>query len=83
MPVHEPYKTQDKKVLETLEKYNRRDDVSLKIEILKDEPAIDYSKYKIHELRSIAARAGIKGFFTMKKTDLIKKLEEKNGISKN
>ena len=83
LPAFEPYKTQDKKVLETLEKYNKRDDIFLKIEILEDESAIDYSKYKIYELRSIAAKAGIKGFFTMKKLELIKNLEEKNGISQN
>jgi len=83
LPAFEPYKTQDKKVLETLEKYNKRDDIFLKIEILEDESAIDYSKYKIHELRSIAAKVGIKGFFTMKKLELIKNLEEKNGISQN
>lgn len=39
---------------------------------------IDYSKYPIQDLRSIAATLGIEGFFTMRKVDLIKKLEEKN-----
>lgn len=83
LPEYEPYKTQDKKIVETLKKYNKRDDIFLKIDILEDEPAIDYSKYKIYELRSIAAKVGIEGFFTMKKLDLIKNLEDKNGISQN
>lgn len=38
---------------------------------------IDYSKYSIQDLRSLAASLGIAGFFTMKKVDLITKLEEK------
>ena len=45
------------------------------------QPKIDYSKYPIWDLRSIAASLKVKGFFTMKKVDLIKKLEENNGTS--
>ena len=40
-------------------------------------PKIDYSKYSIQDLRSLAASLGIAGFFTMKKVNLITKLEEK------
>ena len=43
--------------------------------------AIDYSMYRINELRSIASSLGIEGFFTMKKADLITKLEEQNGTA--
>lgn len=44
-------------------------------------PTIDYSKYRINELRSIAGNLGIPGFFTAKKADLIKQLEEQNGTT--
>ena len=40
-------------------------------------PKIDYEKYHRKDLVSLAASLGIAGFFTMKKVDLIKKLEEK------
>jgi hypothetical protein len=39
---------------------------------------IDFSGYRINELRSMAAVQKIKGSFTMKKAVLIQKLEEKN-----
>ena len=45
------------------------------------QPKIDYSKYPINALRSIAASLKVEGFFTMKKVDLIKKLEENNATS--
>ena len=37
---------------------------------------VDYSGYRINELRAIAAGKGIKGAFSMKKVDLIKEIEE-------
>jgi len=37
---------------------------------------VDYSIYKIWELRSIAASLGIKGFFTMRKKDLIEQISK-------
>jgi len=40
------------------------------------EPEVNYERYRIWELRSIAAGLGIKGFFTMRKLDLIKKITE-------
>ena len=40
-------------------------------------PKVDYVKYHIKDLRSLAASLGIAGFFTMRKVDLIKQLEEK------
>lgn len=74
-----PVRTENKRLVEELRNYNKRSDIFLEIKILEDDPPVDYSKYKIYELRSIAAKAGIEGFFTMRKPDLIKKLEEKNG----
>jgi len=71
-----PIETRDRKVVEELSKLNKRSDIMLKIEILEPELKIDYSKYSIQELRSIASKAGVKGFFTMKKIDLIQRLEE-------
>lgn len=44
-------------------------------------PMIDYSKYRINELRSIASSLGIEGFFVMRKADLIKQLEEQNATT--
>ena len=44
-------------------------------------PRIDYSHFGINALRKMAAQVGIKGNFTMKKSLLIKRLEEKDGIS--
>lgn len=41
-----------------------------------EEQRIDYSKYRVQELRSIAKQVGIIGAFFMKKVDLIKKLED-------
>lgn len=46
-----------------------------------DGPATDYSYFGINALRKMAAQAGIKDGFTMKKSLLIKRLEEKDGIS--
>ena len=46
-----------------------------------DGPEINYSYFRINALRKMAAQVGIKGNFTMKKSELIKKLEEKDGIS--
>ena len=46
-----------------------------------DGPEIDYSYFNINALRKMVAQAGIKDGFTMKKSLLIKKMEEKDGIS--
>lgn len=43
------------------------------------EKLVDYSVLKINALRKIAARFGIPGSFSMRKQELIKKLEEQNG----
>jgi len=51
------------------------------IEELPDGPAVDYSYFGINALRKMATQAGIKDNFTMKKSVLITKLEEKDGIS--
>jgi len=53
----------------------------VEIKVLEKEAMVDYSVYSINELRSIAARAGIKGSFFKSKKELIKLLEEKDGIS--
>ena len=70
--------------LEAAQEIGAYPNVSLKI-LEKDGPAvqeeaqvIDYSLYPISELRSIAASLKIPGFFTMRKVDLIKKLQETN-----
>jgi len=52
-------------------------DKAVKVQERQTAPKIDYSKYPINELRSIAASMKIAGFFTMKKIDLVKTLEEK------
>jgi len=44
-------------------------------------PKVDYLHFGINALRKMAAQAGITGTFTMKKLVLIKRLEEKDGIS--
>ncbi len=46
-----------------------------------DGPKVDYSYFGINALRKMAVQAGITDSFTMKKSVLIKKLEEKDGIS--
>lgn len=49
------------------------------VEVLEDDrDKVDYSKYPIQQLRKIASQVGITGSFKMKKSDLIKKLEEIN-----
>ena len=53
----------------------------VEIEVIENEPMVDYSVYSINELRSIAARAGVKDSFFKSKKELIKLLEEKDGIS--
>jgi len=53
----------------------------VEIKVLEKEAMVRYSVYSINELRSIAARAGIKGSFFKSKKELIKLLEEKDGIS--
>lgn len=65
----------DPKLFDEIEKFSQRTDVFFDIEILDDKRKINYSKYTIQELKSIASKVGIKGFFTMKKSDLIKILE--------
>jgi len=78
LPNLQPVYLYDKKLVKELQGYNERGDIHLKIEILDADPQPDYTKMKVQKLRSIAAKLGIKGFFTMKKADLIKKLEEKD-----
>ncbi len=41
-------------------------------------PQVDYAGFRINELRSMAARAGVKRAFRMTKAELIKTLEERN-----
>jgi len=75
-----PIRTDDREVIKDLRKLNKRNDIYLKVEILEnDKPPIDYQSRPIWELKSIASKVGIKGFFTMRKPELIKILEEKNG----
>jgi len=83
-----PYEVCDEGVLDDLKRFEQSD--RLGFEILEPsqpeapEPlpqGVDYSGYRINELRAIATDKGIKGAFFMKKVDLIKKLEEKHGTS--
>ena len=83
-----PFDIDDKGVLDDLKVFEQSD--KLGFEIL--EPSrpeapvplrqkIDYSGYRINELRAIAAEKGIKGVFRMRKVDLIQILEDKHGTS--
>ncbi len=45
--------------------------------IQQEKKEIDYSGYRVNELRSIAAGKGIKGAFFMKRSELIKKIKSK------
>ena len=83
-----PYEVCDEGVLEDLRRFEQSDFLEFKvIESSKPEapepprPSVDYGGYRINELRAIAAESGMKGTFSMKKADLIKKLEEKNVTS--
>jgi hypothetical protein len=40
--------------------------------------SVDWSKFKINHLRSVASRYKIRGVFGMKKADLVKALKEKH-----
>ncbi|MBA7485412.1 hypothetical protein ES707_20958 [subsurface metagenome] len=80
---HEPTEVCDEGVLDDLKRFEQSD--LLSIEVLEpsrpEAPAplsqgVDYSECRINELRAIAAGKGVKGAFSMKKVDLIKKLEE-------
>lgn len=50
----------------------------IEIDVLQADPLVDYSKFSINQLRRIATQAGIAETFQMRKSELIKKLEEKN-----
>ena len=88
-----PYEVCDKGVLEDLKRFEQSDHLGFEITEPKiTEPSkpeapkslsqtINYSDYRINELRAIVAGRGVKGAFFMKKVDLIKKLEEKHGTS--
>ena len=83
-----PYEICDEGVLEDLKRFEQSDYLGFEIiESSKPEApkslsqTINYSDYRINELRAIVAGRGVKGAFFMKKADLIKKLEEKHGTS--
>ncbi len=83
-----PYEVCDEGVLEDLKRFEQSDHLGFEIiksskpEAPKSLPqVINYSDYRINELRAIVAGRGVKGAFFMKKADLIKKLEEKHGTS--
>ncbi|HDZ39338.1 MAG TPA: hypothetical protein ENH62_13850 [Marinobacter sp.] len=83
-----PYEVCDEGVLEDLKRFEQSDHLGFEI-IKSSRPeapeslpqTINYSDYRINELRAIVAGRGVEGAFFMKKVDLIKKLEEKNGTS--
>lgn len=68
----------DKEIIHDLIQHSKIGYNRLSVEITQAEPKIDYAKLKIWELRSIASKVGIEGFFTMRKSELIKRLEEKD-----
>ena len=83
-----PFDVDDEGVLEDLKVFEQSD--KLGFEIIKTSrpeapvplrPKVDYSGYRINELRSIAAEMGEKGVFRMRKVDLIRILEDKNATS--
>lgn len=78
LPRLQPVLTRDRKILDRMELYNKRDDVFLKIEVLEADDIkisknieVDFSKFPINELRSMAANKGIKNAFFMRKSELI------------
>ena len=80
-----PFDVDDEGVLEDLKVFEQSDKLGFEvIEPSRPEapvplrPKVDYSGYRINELRAIAAERGVKGTFSMKKVDLIKILEDKN-----
>ncbi len=83
-----PYEVCDEGVLEDLKRFEQSDHLGFEI-IKSSRPeapeslsqTINYSDYRINELRAIVAGRGVEGAFFMKKVDLIKKLEEKHGTS--
>lgn len=83
-----PYEVCNEGVLEDLKRFEQSDHLGFEItepskpkapELLSQ--TINYSDYRINELRAIVAGMGMEGAFFMKKVDLIKKLEEKHGTS--
>lgn len=83
-----PFEVHDEGVLKDLERFETSD--RLGIEVIEPgrpeapkplRQTVDYSGYRINELRSIATEKGIKGAFRMRKVDLIKRLEDKNATS--
>ncbi len=83
-----PFEVDDEGVLDDLKVFEQSD--KLGFEIVKPSrpeapislrPKVDYSGYRINELRSIATERGLKGAFRMRKVDLIKLLEDNNGTS--
>ncbi len=83
-----PYEVCDEGVLEDLKRFEQSDHLGFEITDSSKPEApeslpqvINYSEYRINELRAIVAGKGVEGAFFMKKVDLIKKLEEKHGTS--
>ena len=83
-----PFKIDDEGVLADLKVFEQSD--KLGFEIVKPSrpeapislrPKVDYSGYRINELRSIASERGLKGAFRMRKVDLIKLLEDNDGTN--
>lgn len=68
----------DKEIIEDLQQHSKIGYNRMEVKIIQAEPTVDYSKHKIQQLRSVASKVGIKGFFTMRKSELIKLLEEKD-----
>lgn len=70
----------DKRLADELRRYQgieveEAEPVKVKVPEIQEEREIDYSGYRIQELRSIASQRGIKNFFTMKKSQVIEALK--------
>lgn len=75
-----PIELRDPRLIKQLQDYSKRRDIQLEVRII-EEVKVDYSIFKIQQLRSMASAKGISGVFKMTKKILIENLEEKDGIS--
>ena len=83
-----PFEVDDEGVLADLKVFEQSDKLGFEIvnasrpeAPISLRPKVDYSGYRINELRSIATERGLKGAFRMRKVDLIKLLEDNNATS--
>jgi len=73
-----PFPVTDPGVLEDLKRFEKSDKLGFSIKE-RDWKSSEFAKRPINDLRRTATQMGIKGVFTMKKSELIQNLEEYNG----